>query len=135
LSFLEVEVVDDHIAHQRRATMDALMAAFNSRDLDALMDCMADDCAFHTSAGPLAEGAVHQGRAAVRAAYAAVFAAFPQAAWTEGQHAIAGDTGLSYWRFRGTAKDGTTVDVRGCDIFTFHGNKIAVKDSYRKMRS
>ncbi len=134
LAFLEVEVVDDALAHRRRATMEALMAAFNARDPDGLMACMAEDCAFHAAAGPDAEGTIHQGPAAVRAAYAAIFDTFPQAAWTEGAHAVAGDTGLSSWRFVGTRADGSGVDVRGCDIFRFDGDRIALKDSYRKAR-
>ena len=110
------------------------MAAFNARDPDGLMACMAEDCAFHAAAGPDAEGTIHQGPAAVRAAYAAIFDTFPQAAWTEGAHAVAGDTGLSSWRFVGTRADGSGVDVRGCDIFRFDGDRIALKDSYRKAR-
>lgn len=134
LSFLEVEVVDDALAHSRRATMERLMAAFNARDLDALMACMAADCAFHAAAGPGVEGAVHRGRAAVRAAYAAIFDAFSQASWTEGEHVVAGDSGLSTWRFIGTTRDGAAVDVRGCDVFAFDGDLIVLKDSYRKAR-
>lgn len=134
LAFLEVEVVDDHIAHQRRATMERLMQAFNARDLEGLMGCMAEECAFHGAAGPDAEGTRHIGRAAVRAAYAAIFDTFPQAAWTEGQHSVVGDVGLSSWRFIGTDKAGKSVDVWGCDIFGFDGEKIALKDSYRKAR-
>ncbi|MFN6925098.1 MAG: nuclear transport factor 2 family protein [Tabrizicola sp.] len=134
LSFLEVEVVDDALAQRRRATMERLMAAFNMRDLDGLMACMSPDCAFHAAAGPDAEGRVHRGREAVRAAYAAIFDTFPQAAWTEGAHVVAGDTGLSTWRFIGTTRDGVSVDVRGCDVFAFEGDLIALKDSYRKAR-
>jgi ketosteroid isomerase-like protein/quercetin dioxygenase-like cupin family protein len=134
LAFLEVEVVDDAPAHRRRATMAALMDAFNARDLDALMACMAEDCAFHAAAGPGADGAVHRGREAVRAAYAAIFETFPQAEWAEGAHHVAGETGLSTWRFRGTTRDGAAVDVRGCDVFAFDGDLIAMKDSYRKAR-
>jgi beta-alanine degradation protein BauB len=134
LSFLEVEVVDDAVAHRRRATMERLMAAFNARDLDALMACMSTDCAFHGAAGPMAEGMVHRGPDAVRAAYAAIFEAFPEAAWTEGAHVVAGETGLSTWRFIGTTRGGAAVDVRGCDVFAFDGDLIALKDSYRKAR-
>ena len=134
LAFLEVEVVDDVTALRRRATMEALMAAFNARDLDALMACMSEDCAFQSAAGPDAEGALHRGRAAVRAAYAAIFDTFPEATWTEGTHMVAGGTGLSTWRFLGTARDGRRVDVRGCDVFAFEGDLIALKDSYRKAR-
>jgi len=134
LAFLEVEVVDDALAHDRRAVMERLMDGFNARDLDAVMACMAENCAFHGSAGPEAEGRRHIGRDAVRKAYAAVFETFPEAAWTEGQHAVAGDTGVSSWRFVGRTLDGAAVDVRGCDLFTFDGTLIAVKDSYRKAR-
>ena len=134
LAFLEVEVVDDATAHRRRDTMVAMMAAFNARDVDGVMACMAEDCAFHASAGAEAEGQRHIGRDAVRRATEAIFVAFPQAAWTEGQHVVAGDTGLSSWRFVGQRVDGSAVDVRGCDVFAFSGDLIALKDSYRKAR-
>jgi ketosteroid isomerase-like protein/quercetin dioxygenase-like cupin family protein len=135
LAFLEVEVVDDATAHRRRETMVAMMAAFNARDVDGVMACMAEDCAFHASAGTEAEGQRHMGHDAVRRATEAIIAAFPQAAWTEGQHVVSGDTGLSSWRFIGQRADGSAVDVRGCDVFAFDGDLIAVKDSYRKARS
>ena len=135
LAFLEVEVVDDAVAHRRREVLIRFMAAWNARDVDGLMACMADSCAFHSSAGPDAEGSRYLGRDAVRAAYAAMFDAFPQAAWTADLHHVAGDTGLSEWRFTGTDGTGRTVDVQGCDIFRFDGDLIALKDSYRKARS
>ena len=64
LAFLEVEVVDDAVAHRRRDVLVRFMAAWNGRDVDGLMDCMAQDCAFHASAGPEAEGTRHLGRSA-----------------------------------------------------------------------
>lgn len=134
LAFLEVEVVDGALAQRRQATMTAMMAAFNARNVEGVMACMAADCAFHASAGPEAEGQRHIGRDAVRQATAAVFEAFPEAAWTEGMHVVAGDTGLSSWRFVGRRADGSPVDVRGCDVFGFDGDLIAAKDSYRKAR-
>ena len=134
LSFLEVETVADHLSHQRREVLVRFMAAWNARDVDGLMDCMAADCAFHASAGPEAEGRRFIGREAVRASYAAMFETFPQAAWTADSHHVAGDTGLSEWRFVGTDKSGNSVDVQGCDIFRFDGVLIALKDSYRKNR-
>jgi quercetin dioxygenase-like cupin family protein/ketosteroid isomerase-like protein len=134
LAFLKVEVVDDALAHRRQATMSAMMDAFNARDVEGVMACMAADCAFHASAGPEAEGQRHIGRDAVLRATAAVFEAFPEAAWTDGMHVVAGDTGLSSWRFVERRPDGSPVDVRGCDVFGFDGDLIAVKDSYRKPR-
>jgi ketosteroid isomerase-like protein len=134
LAFLEVEVVDGALAQRRQATMTAMMAAFNARDVEGVMACMAADCAFHASAGPEAEGQRHIGRDAVRRATAAVFEAFPEAGWTNGKHIVSGDTGLSSWRFVGRRRDGSAVDVWGCDVLRFDGDLIAVKDSYRKAR-
>lgn len=135
LAFLEVEVVDDAPARARLAVLERFAAAWNARDLEALMDCMAEDCAFHTSAGPGAEGARHVGREAVRAAYAAVFEAFPETAWTGARHSVAGELGVSRWRFTGRDRDGRAVEVDGCDLLTFAGDRIVLKDSYRKART
>lgn len=135
LAFLEVEAVESDLSARRLATLDRFMGAWNAHDVDGLMDCMADACAFHGSAGPGPEGARHEGREAVRAAYAALFAAFPDAAWTKGAHAVSGETGLSSWRFVGTSAAGARVEVDGCDIFHFDGDLISLKDSYRKNRT
>ncbi|MGC4024262.1 MAG: nuclear transport factor 2 family protein [Mesorhizobium sp.] len=126
---------DDGITARRLALLDRFLAAWNARDVDGLMACMADECAFHASAGPDAEGRKFVGRDAVRASYAALFDTFPKAAWTRGSHTVSGDTGLSSWRFVGTNVSGQQVDVDGCDIFTFTGDLIALKDSYRKART
>lgn len=135
LAFLEVETVSAHVGHRRRDVLVRFMAAWNARDVDGLMACMAADCAFHASGGGSAHGTVHSGRDAVRAAYAAMFDLFLDAAWTEDHHVVLGDLGLSEWRFVGTDRDGRRVDVQGCDLFRFHGDLIALKDSYRKARS
>lgn len=120
---------------QRSALLGRFMAAWNAHDLDGLMACMAEDCAFHGSAGPEPTGRRHIGREAVRAAYAAIFSTFPDAAWSNGSHVVSGDTGLSSWRFTGTTAAGDKIEVDGCDIFAFSGELIALKDSYRKART
>lgn len=134
LSFLEIEVVEDPLQEKRLQTLMRFGDAWNAHDLDTLMDCMADDCAFHASAGSVPEGAVHAGRDAVRAAFAAVFDDFPDAQWTHPQHRVVGDVGLSTWRFVGRNRDGVLVAVDGCDLLRFSGARIAQKDSYRKSK-
>jgi len=43
---------------------------------------------------------------------------------------------VSEWTFVGTrASDGLRVEVDGCDLFTFRGDRIRVKDSWRKSRT
>lgn len=114
--------------------LDAFAAAFNRHDADGVMTFMTGDCVFEASAGPDVCGARYEGRDAVRAAFAEVFATFPDAQWEGASHFIHGDRGVSEWTFRGTRTDGARVEVHGCDVFTFRDGKIALKNSYRKNR-
>ena len=117
------------------ALLECFAEAWNRHDLDALMSMMTEDCVFEASAGPEVAGARSQGQPAVRIAYAAVFDAFPDAGWTNPRHFIAGNRGVSEWTFTGTQRDGTRVEVNGCDLFIIRDGKIATKNSYRKNRS
>lgn len=114
----------------------AFAQAWNRHDLEALMSFMTDDCVFHTWSGSEASGSRHLGREAVRAAYRKAWVEFPDAQWTRARHFVSGSRGVSEWTFVGTrASDGQEVEVDGCDVFTFHGDKIRVKDSWRKSRT
>ena len=115
--------------------LDRFADAWNRHDLGALMSMMTDDCVFEASAGPQVNGQRSQGQEAVRAAFAAVFEAFPDARWTNPRHFIAGTRAVSEWTFTGTHKDGKRVEVNGCDLFTLRDGKIVVKNSFRKNRS
>ena len=95
---------------------------------------MTDDCVFEASAGPHVDGQRSEGRDAVRAAYGAVFDTFPDARWNNPRHVIAGNRAISEWTFTGTRRDGTRVEVNGCDLFTLRDGRIAIKNSYRKQR-
>ena len=108
---------------------------WNRHDVDALMTFMADDCVFESASGPECCGTRHAGRERVRAAFAGVFASYPDAAFTGTRHIVAGDRGLSEWVFSGTAADGRKVEMNGCDLFTFANDKIAVKSAYFKNRT
>jgi steroid delta-isomerase-like uncharacterized protein len=114
--------------------LQAFADAWNRHDVDALMSFMTDDCVFEASAGPDVCGTRYAGREAVRAGYAEVWKTFPDAHWGSAHHLVQGDRGLSEWTFTGTRADGTRVEVHGCDLFTFRGGKIALKNSYRKNR-
>lgn len=109
-------------------------AAWNRHDIDALMAFMAEDCAFHAVAGPDLMGRSFVGRDAVRAGFEMAWTTFPDAAWVDGEHFVAGDRGVSESTFRGTRVDGTRVEARMVDVFTFRGGRIAVKNAYRKDR-
>ena len=114
--------------------LEAFADAWNRHDLDALMSMMTSDCVFEASAGNFVNGERHEGQQAVRAAFAAVFAQYPDARWNNARHFGTGDRGVSEWTFTGTLKDGKRVEVAGCDLLTIRAGKIAVKNSFRKNR-
>ena len=124
----------DPIGNVTAEMLDAFADAFNRHDVDAVMSFMTDDCVFEASAGPEICGSRFSGRDAVRAAFAGVWATFPDAHWSHARHFVQGDRGVSEWTFTGTRADGTRVEVHGCDLFTLRDGKIALKNSYRKNR-
>ena len=88
-------------------SLQAFADAWNRHDVAALMSFMTDDCVFETSAGPEVWGTRCEGREAVRAAFAEVWATFPDAHWGNARHFVCGDRGVSEWTFTGTRRDGT----------------------------
>ena len=115
-----------------RALAIRFLDAWNAHDVDSLMACMTDDCVFYAAAGSGPDGALAEGAEAVRVAYAAIFERFPDARWADGEHHPAGgEMIISTWTFHGTSADGS-VRVRGCDLLTLRGDRIHIKDSYRK---
>ena len=115
-------------------TLQAFADAWNRHDVEALMSFMTEDCVFETSSGSELCGTRYMGFSSVRAGFAEVWATYPDAHWGNARHFVAGDRGVSEWTFTGTRADGTRSEVQGCDLFTFRGGKIALKNSYRKNR-
>lgn len=114
--------------------LQAFSEAWNRHDIDALMNFMADDCEFHAIAGPDLLGRSFKGREAVREGFQLAWQTFPDAAWLDGDHFVHGDRGISESTFSGTKADGTRIEARMVDVFTFRDGKIAVKNAYRKDR-
>ena len=114
--------------------LQAFAAAWNRHDADALMSFMTDDCVFEASAGPDVAGTRYVGREAVRAGFVDAWTTYPDARWAGARHFVVGDRGVSEWTFTGPRAAGLRVEVHGCDVFTFRGGKIALKNSYRKNR-
>lgn len=116
------------------ATLQAFADAWNRHDIEALMSFMADECEFHAVAGPDLLGRSFVGRAAVREGFQLAWQTFPDASWLEGVHFVCGDRGVSESTFRGTKADGTRIEARMVDVFSFRDGRIAVKNAYRKDR-
>ena len=105
----------------------AFNKAWNDHDIEALMSFMADDCSFHAVGGPDLLGKSFMGRDAVREGFQLAWRTFPDAAWIDGDHFVVGDRGVSESTFVGTKPDGTRIEARMVDIFTFQNGKILIK--------
>jgi ketosteroid isomerase-like protein len=114
--------------------LDAFAAAWSSHDVEAILAAMTPDCVYQQSAGPDVDGNRFTGHSATRRAIEGLFTAFPDARWNNPTHFVAGNRGVSEWVFTGTGPNGP-VEVQGCDVFTFRGGLIAIKNSFRKQRT
>lgn len=112
----------------------AFNKAWNDHDIEALMGFMTPDCEFHAVAGPDLLGRSFVGQDAVREGFQMAWQTFPDAAWIDGDHFVSGDRGVSESTFVGTKADGSRVEARMVDVFTFRDGRIAVKNAYRKDR-
>ena len=123
------------MADERLATLERILDGFNVHDLDAIMSHFADDCVFESPRGPDAWGRRFLGKDEVRRGLAARFEGIPDVRYDDGDHFVAGDRGASEWTLRGTTLAGESIEVRGCDLWTFGPDgRIARKDSFWKIR-
>ena len=112
-----------------------VLDGFNEHDLDKIMAHFAEDCVFDAPRGPDRCGRRFVGKEEVRRGLAARFEGIPDVRYLDDDHFACGSHGLSEWTITGTTVDGITVDVRGCDIWTFdEDGRITRKDSFWKIR-
>jgi ketosteroid isomerase-like protein len=114
-------------------TLERLLDAFNAHDIGAVMSFFTDDCVLEMPRGPDPCGRRLEGRERVREGLASRFAGIPDVHYGDDRHWLAGDRGCSEWLLTGTSTEGETIEVRGCDLFEFRGEKITRKDSYWKI--
>ena len=115
-----------------QATLDAFARAWAARDLDAIMRCLTDDCVYGASIGP-EPGTTYRGQVEVRAGIAAMLAHDSAVESLTTGLVIAGDSAFWEWRYVQITADGARRLLHGCDLFKFAGNKIAVKQAFRKV--
>ena len=108
--------------------MKDFLAAFNRHDADAIAEYFTDDVVFAT----IAENKEVAGKGPVRDYFAKMFATVKNVHFGEDSHSVDGERGFSEWVLTGINPDGSTLEVRGCDLFTFRGGKICRKDSFLK---
>jgi ketosteroid isomerase-like protein len=103
---------------------------FNSRDFDAIMADMTEDCVFeHIGAEGHSFGR-HEGQEAVRAVWHGLEEVFPGYQFEVDDVFAAAERGACRWTVRWTQPDGTPASLRGVDVFSFRDGKIAEKITY-----
>jgi ketosteroid isomerase-like protein len=114
-------------------TLRAIAAGFNAHDLDAILRYFAEDAIFDAPRGSQPYGQRYEGLAAVRAGFAARFEGIPDVRYTDDRHFVSGDRGASEWLLTGITPAGVPLNLRGCDLWEFRGDRVARKDSYWKI--
>lgn len=99
-----------------------LVAAVNSHDLDALVDCFADGYLNETPAHPARS---FVGVDQVRANWSMIFGAVPDIRATVPATAVDGDTVWTEWELDGTRRDGGAHHMRGVMIFDVTGRQAS----------
>ncbi len=104
----------------------AFNEAFNSHDINAVMELMTHDCIFENTF-PAPDGALHVGAPMVRQALADFLASSPMAHFEEEELISCGDRCIVRWKY--TWGEGY---IRGVDLMRTRDGKVSEKLAYVK---
>jgi uncharacterized protein (TIGR02246 family) len=109
-------------------------SAWNSRDPDLVASFFAVDGVYHASVGPDHLGKTYRGKEEIRNGVKAFFERFPDGKFENLKVRVAGDMGSFEWDFVATDTSGKPVRTAGCDLLTFRGDKVVLKNAFRKAK-
>lgn len=110
------------------------LEAWNTRDVNRVLEYLTDDCTYHASFGPELQGRSFVGRDAVREGVRLFFDRYPDGQFVDTEVIVADHRGTAEWTFKATLADGAELEVRGCDLLEFDGDLIKTKNAFRKVR-
>ena len=109
--------------------LEAFAEAWDRHDVDTIMAFFTDSCVFIAGWGER-----FVGKERVREGVSEFFSKFPDGHFSDGNHFVSGNRGVSAWVFTATGPGGIKLEMTGCDLFAFENGKIAVKNAFRKDR-
>jgi hypothetical protein len=121
-------------AKMTRARAEEFGAAWNSRDANLVTSFFAENGIYHASVGPDALGKSYAGKDNIRRGVQAFFDRYPDGRFENLKVVVAGDIGTFKWDFVATDSNGREVRTAGCDLLRFVGDKVAIKNAFRKQR-
>jgi ketosteroid isomerase-like protein len=110
--------------------VDLFGRAFALQDIDALAELLTEDCVFEDTTPP--SGRRVEGREQVLGAFRDFFATSPTARFVTEHRAVADGFAVVEWRYTWDGGADEPGHVRGVDVFTLEGGRIAAKRSYVK---
>ncbi|HUY99125.1 MAG TPA: nuclear transport factor 2 family protein [Thermomicrobiaceae bacterium] len=113
------------------AVVQQVEEAVNRHDVEAVLALMTEDCVFENTF-PAPDGTRHEGRAAVRTAFADLFRSSPRASFDREDCFACGERATVRWRYHWIDADGTPGHVRGTDILRLRDGKLVEMLSYVK---
>jgi ketosteroid isomerase-like protein len=113
-----------------RMVVDRFNEAFNRHDADALALLLTDDTVFEDTS-PAPDGRRVEGKTAVVAFWRDWFARNPDARFEAEEIIVSGDRAVVRWVYR-KIRNGQPWHLRGVDVFTVRGGKVAAKLAYVK---
>ena len=111
------------------ALVQRFIGSVGRRDVDAILADMTDD-AVYENFGQDVDAGRHEGQAAVRAAFEAVFNAYPDCHSETDELFASGGRCCYCWTMRWTEPDGSEGVSHGTDVFTVRNGKVAYKKTY-----
>jgi ketosteroid isomerase-like protein len=105
----------------RALVAERLKAALNAHDIDAFVDCFAED---YDSEQPAHPDRAFRGRDQVRANWSAIFAGVPDFTAELVSAGAAGGAEWSEWRWQGTQEDGSKLDMAGVIVAGVSGERL-----------
>ena len=120
----EAEILDE---------LNGLAAAFNAHDIDGVMRWFAPDCSLDMPRGTAPYGTRFQGFEQVKKGLMGRFETTPDVQYSNLEHFVSGNCGMSKWLLTGTKLNGKKVKVQGCDFYSFQSGRVIRKDAYWKI--
>ena len=117
-------------ADATRMVIDRFNEAFNRHDADAVAALLTDDTVFEDTSPP-PDGRRIEGKAAVVDFWRQWFARNAGAAFEAEDMIVSGDRAVVCWVYR-KPRNGQPWHIRGVDVFTVRGGKVAAKLAYVK---
>jgi ketosteroid isomerase-like protein len=113
-----------------RRVIDRFNEAFNRHDADALALVLTDDTVFEDTSPP-PDGRRIEGKAAVLEFWRQWFSHNTEAVFDAEEVIVSGDRAVVRWVYR-KPRNGQPWHLRGVDVFTVRGERVAAKLAYVK---